>query len=189
MRRRTHQRRGGGREPVRPTTSRVLNALFSMLGPDGARGLRFLDLYAGLGSFGLEALRRGAARVVMVEQNRRRAEALETAIAGSERAAVVAQDAIRALASVEGPFDVVFADPPYADSPFEALATRLDERSLVAGGGVVMFEHFHKSQPPDRLQGLEIATRRRYGDSAVSVYRPVDEIGPATTGEEPDQSW
>ena len=160
-----------------------------MLGPDGANGRRFLDLYSGLGTFGLEALRRGASRVVMVEQDRRRAAALEAAIGQSTVANVVAQDAVRALSSLEGPFDVVFADPPYADRPFEALAVGLNDRDLVAPGGVVMLEHFHKSPPPDHLCGLELVTRRRYGDSAVSVYRPVEDDEPAITGEEPDQSW
>jgi len=172
--RRIRQHSRGTAADVRPTTSRVLSALFSMFGPDGVLGLSVLDLYAGTGGFGLEALRRGADQVVMVEQNHRRCEALKSAV--SERghtatAKVICGDALRSLAGLEGQFDVVFADPPYADNPFVELAQKLDEYSIVPVGGTVMLEHFHKTVLPDELQGLVIKTRRRYGETAVSVYQ------------------
>lgn len=160
---------------VRPTTSRVLSALFSMFGPEGVRGLTVLDLYAGTGGFGLEALRRGAAKVVMVEKDRRRSNSLKQAIAENsalQAGEVIAADAIASLSRLQEAFDVVFADPPYADNPFEKLAEKLAGNGLVADNGTVMLEHFHRTELPDVMAGLELVTRRRYGDAAVSIYRP-----------------
>ncbi len=147
-----------------------------MFGPEGVEGLSVLDLYAGTGSFGLEALRRGAARVVMVEKNRRRCEELKRSVQESgaaEKATVVNGDVLKAVTGLQDPFDVVFADPPYADNPFAALAAKLAEHGVVAKDGTVLLEHFSKTELPDELDGLRIETRRRYGDAAVSVYRPV----------------
>ena len=172
-RRHPQQSHGRGGE-VRPTTSRVLSALFSMFGPEGVAGLAVLDLYAGLGGFGLEALRRGAARLVMVEKIHGRCESLKAAVErqGAEaRAKVVCGDVLRSLPNLQGPFDVVFADPPYADDPFAALAEGLKSNGLLSAGGTVLLEHFHKTELPDALAGLGIVTRRRYGDAAISVYR------------------
>ncbi len=180
MTRQHRQQSRGKSEEVRPTTSRVLSALFSMFGPEGVQGLAVLDLYAGAGGFGLTALRRGAARLVMVEKNYRRCEDLKAAAAAiSGRGAefsvkVVRGDVLRVLPNLarsEEPFDVVFADPPYADNPFAALAERLESGGLLSAGGTVMLEHFHKTEVPDELPGLTLVTRRQYGDSAISVYR------------------
>jgi 16S rRNA (guanine966-N2)-methyltransferase len=148
--------------------------MFSMFGPEGVAGLAVLDLYAGLGGFGLEALRRGAARLVMVEKNHRRCEALKTAVEkmGPEvQAKIVCGDVLRTIQGLQGPFDVVFADPPYADNPFAALAEKLESGNLLSPGGTVLLEHFHKTELPDTLAGLSLVTRRQYGDAAVSVYR------------------
>lgn len=164
--------RGG---EVRPTTSRVLSALFSMFGPEGVAGLAVLDLYAGVGGFGLEALRRGASRLVMVERSRQRCEELKQALvavsAEKPVAEVVCGDVLKAIGSLQGPFDVMFADPPYADNPFAALADGLESNNLLSPGGTVLLEHFRKTVLPDVLGGLRLVTRRHYGDAAVSVYR------------------
>lgn len=188
MTRQNRQQSSGRPGAIRPTTSRVLSALFSMFGPEGVEGLSVLDLYAGTGSFGLEALRRGAVRTVMVEKNRRRCEELKAAVAragAEDRANVACGDALKVLSGLQDPFDVVFADPPYADNPFAALAVKLSENGLVSDGGTVLLEHFHKTELPDELEGLMIETRRRYGDAAISVYRPVrkdDSESDASTG-------
>jgi 16S rRNA (guanine966-N2)-methyltransferase len=175
-RQQTHIRGGG----IRPTTSRVLSALFSMFGPEGVEGLAMLDLYAGVGGFGLEALRRGAARLVMVEKSRNRCEQLKQEVVrlsaearGPEAAVaeVVCGDVLRSIPKLLGPFDVVFADPPYADNPFAALAEELESNRLLSPGGTVLLEHFRKTVLPDALGSLRLVTRRHYGDAAISVYR------------------
>jgi 16S rRNA (guanine966-N2)-methyltransferase len=159
---------------VRPTTSRVLSALFSMFGPEGVRGLRVLDIYAGTGGFGLEAVRRGAASVGLVERDARLCEALRLAAekAGSlDRTVIHRGDALKVLARMSGQFDVVFADPPYADNPFEAVAGLLVSRDLIASDATVIFEHSRRLELPESLAGLRSVTTRTYGDAAVSVYR------------------
>lgn len=177
------RRRTGG--PVRPTTSRVLSALFSMFGPEGVRGLTVLDLYAGTGGFGLEALRRGAARVDFVERDARLCEALRQAAekaGGRERASVHRGEVAKVLARVEGRFDVVFADPPYADNPFEAVTGLLVSRGLLASGATVFLERFHKLELPESLSGLALVTTRTYGDAAVSIYRHPEVVERAGEG-------
>lgn len=149
-----------------------------MFGPEGVQGLKVLDLYAGTGGFGLEALRRGAAKVVMVEKDRRRADALKAGVSDDtalQAGEVIAGDVVTSLTRLTGPFDVVFADPPYVDNPFAALAEALVINGLLAEDSTVMLEHSRRTELPDRLGSLEIVTRRRYGDAAVSVYRPVTE--------------
>ncbi len=164
-----------------------------MFGPEGVNGLHVLDLYAGTGGFGLAALRRGAARVVMVEKDHRRADRLKAEVAGDQALSageVIAGDAIGSMRRLDvpnGKFDVVFADPPYADDPFKLLAEQLAECELLADGGTVFLEHFHKTELPERLAGLVMTTRRRYGDTAISVYRSKTQAGP--NGGEPEKSW
>jgi 16S rRNA (guanine966-N2)-methyltransferase len=152
-----------------------------MFGPEGVRGLSVLDLYAGTGGFGVEALRRGAVRLVMVERDYGSCQDLKLALAklaAGDQAKVIRGDVLRSISALEGPFDVVFADPPYADNPFEALAEKLIENGLVTVGGTVILEHFQKTQLPDMLAGMRLVTRRRYGDAAVSVYRVTPDMVP-----------
>ena len=112
-----------GRGPFfRPTAQIVKGSIFDTLGEE-VRGSRFLDLFAGSGAIGIEALSRGASRVVFVEQDRRILRALRTNLERcripAEQAAVVGQDVfrfIRRLEAGDGRFDIIFADPPYAGS-------------------------------------------------------------------------
>ena len=186
MRRRIPKQSRGKSTDLRPTTSRVLSALFSMFGPEGVNGLKVLDLYAGTGSFGLRALERGAAQVVMVEFNRQRCDALRQAVQqhGYQNVKVVRGDALKALSGIDEQFDVVFADPPYADDPFEELMMGLEQNHLLSPDCTVMLEHFHKTELPERVGRLSQVTRRQYGDSAVSVYRCEAGTG-AGSGKEP----
>ena len=160
-----------------------------MFGPEGVAGLRVLDLYAGVGSFGLEAMRRGAARVEMVERNPKLCDGLRKAIenaGASNMAQVYCGDVQKMLARMTGSFDVVFADPPYDINPFDAVTAVILERKLLAENGTVFLEHFKKTSLPEALPGLEMTTRREYGDAAVSVYRSVQKRGQAR---EPGKSW
>ena len=159
---------------LRPTTGRVLGALFSMLGPGGAEGRVVADLYAGTGAFGIAALRRGAERALFVERDRQLCGRIEEALKKggfSERATVRQGDTIAVLGRVESKFDLVFADPPYRLNPFEPLLGRLSGRGLLERDAVVYLEHSSRTELPDTLPGVTLVSRRIYGDSAVSVYR------------------
>lgn len=167
-----------GRGDIRPTTSRVRAAVFSMLGPDGARGLRTLDLYAGTGAFGLEALSRGAASADFVELDERRCREIKKALEDlgfAGRGRVHRGDALKVAERLEGEFDLVFADPPYAMVPFSDLFERLHRRGLMAQNAIAFLEHSARTLLPDELPGARRTDTRKYGDAAVSVYRPASQ--------------
>ena len=159
---------------IRPTSGRVRLALFSMLGPGGAAGSRVLDLYAGTGAFGLEALSRGAEWAEFVERDDRACKAIRDSLASlgfEERARVHRGSAHVVVNRLEGRFDLVFADPPYADDPFAELFEALAVRGCFAAGATVIAEHGKRRVLPPELPGLRQVDRRSYGDTAVTIYR------------------
>jgi 16S rRNA (guanine966-N2)-methyltransferase len=151
---------------TRPTADRVREALFSMLGD--VTGASVLDLYAGSGALGIEALSRGAESAVFVERDPRAAAVIERNLGSlglEER--VVSDDAMRFLARPEGMFDLVFCDPPY-DSAFR-LAGPLAERlpALTAEGARIVTES-------DKRTPLELPfpllRERTYGDTRIAIH-------------------
>ncbi|HEY6463703.1 MAG TPA: 16S rRNA (guanine(966)-N(2))-methyltransferase RsmD [Polyangiaceae bacterium] len=165
---------------TRPTSDRVREALFGILGSMGALpGARVLDLYAGTGALALEALSRGASEAVLVESSREALAAARANVAalGVEGAARVlacdAREVPRRLAG-SAPFDVVFADPPWAlvdtgDAP--RVLAAVVAAGLVAARGLVVLEHAARSAVPV-LDGLDTTQTRRYGDTALTFYKP-----------------
>lgn len=161
--------RGDG---TRPTTDRVREALFSILGE--LRAARVLDLYAGTGALGIEALSRGAAHAVLVEQARPALTALRTNLTNLgllTRATVVATSVTRALPTLAtlGPFDLVLCDPPWAivDEALDALAA-LGAAGALAPEGRIVLEHAARS-PLREAPALVWQTERRYGDTALAI--------------------
>ncbi len=172
---------------VRPTPDRVKEALFSSL-QALVPGARVLDLFAGTGALGLEALSRGAASVTLVERARASLEALEANIAavGLPGATVVRGDVRTALSGElpGGPFDLVLIDPPYGLSD-AALTTILEALvdHLVAGATVVV-ERASRDAAPAWPRALLPGEPRRYGATTLhrAEHRPV---GSASAGREP----
>ena len=151
---------------MRPTTERVREAVFSILGDVG--GARVLDLFCGTGALGLEALSRGAASAVLVDSDtalvQRNVEELEL----GDRAEVVRSDALRWLdRAPESSFDLVLCDPPYGLVP--RLSDDLDQplRRALAAGGRVMVE---TSPRAPLALALPLARERAYGETLVRVY-------------------
>ncbi len=127
---------------LRPTRDSIRETVFNWLAP-GIEGARCLDLFAGTGALGLEALSRGAREVVFVEKSRRAVATLRdnVALLGADGAEVVQADALEFLKKPEhGRFDIVFLDPPFAAAMLDDLCRLLDEADLVAGGGLVYLE-------------------------------------------------
>ena len=172
---------------TRPTADRVREAVFDILGPipragspagdpaDG--GPRVLDLFAGTGALGIEAVSRGASFAVLVE---RAPPCAALCRANAERArlgkrvSVRESDVSRALIALERSgerFDWIFCDPPYATGDLDATLRRLGRGSLLAPGGVVIAEHSPRSRPADAHGALTLCDRRRWGDTEVSFYR------------------
>ncbi len=158
---------------LRPTSSLVRNAIFSALQARIDPGARVLDLYAGTGALGIEALSRGAGHCDFVERDTRTAKVIEQNLATlslSSQSRVLCAPALRALASLQGPYDLVMLDPPYASLETSEALRQLVALNLIAKGGVVVVEHAWRDGAPATPFGLTLDKTRRYGDTAVSYY-------------------
>jgi len=157
---------------VRPTSDRVREAIFSALG-ERVVGAQVLDLYCGTGALAIEALSRGAARAVLVDQDTRPALGNVQRLGLADRAELVRTGVDRWLGQVSGAdaagkFDLVFVDAPYrlADRVTETLDTHLP--GLLAEGGRAVIES--GARRPARIESLEPLRQRRYGAADVTIY-------------------
>ena len=162
---------------TRPTGGRVKQTLFDILAP-AVPGCRFLDAFAGGGGIGLEALSRGASRVVMVDQSGPAVEAIRENVRALASAGgdvqVFHQDARVALAALADSgvrFDVVYLDPPYDTDLYEPLLDQVGRTGLLEPGALVVAEHFHKRALPQRIGGLALTRSVRVGDHRLAFYR------------------
>ena len=159
---------------VRPTADRLKESLFDFLDVEW-EGNRVLDLFAGSGALGIEALSRGAARAVFVEADRRCIQVIlrnldSCGMAGRYR--IVRADVLRFLAGRKGQmeFDVILADPPYGKGLARACLLAVDRRGWLAASGKMVVEHSRREPLPERGGGLTLEECRSYGESVVSVY-------------------
>jgi 16S rRNA (guanine966-N2)-methyltransferase len=150
---------------TRPTSDFVREAAFNLIGP--VEGATVLDLYAGSGALGIEALSRGAGRCLFVDSSR---EACRTIGANLEKlglgATVLCQDAVRALGAERGPYDLILSDPPYELTVYDRLAPHLAR--LVAADGLVVLQTAATIEPA--LEGLHVRTSRRYGSARLTLF-------------------
>jgi 16S rRNA (guanine966-N2)-methyltransferase len=172
--RRLHAPKGSD---TRPTGARLKKSLFDVLAPS-LEGANVLDLYAGAGALGLEALSRGASHAVFVERARKAADTVRRNIdeLGLEgRAELMAMDVRLAVPNLGGrkPFDVVFADPPYATDELDRLLGALGTSELVADDGLVVVEHHHKRELRESYDELERFRVLKSGESCFTLYRRV----------------
>lgn len=154
---------------TRPTSDRVRESLFNLLGPLRP-GARVLDLYAGSGALGIEALSRGAAHATFVEAARRPRLVLTrnlTELGLTARSRVVAAGAESSAAFAGGPFDLVLCDPPYG-TPLEPAA-RAAAGALVESG-VLVLEHAAADPAPGPPESLALWKSRRYGGTVLTLY-------------------
>jgi 16S rRNA (guanine966-N2)-methyltransferase len=163
-------------DATRPFGDRVKQTLFAIVEP-GLRGARVLDLFAGSGAAGIEALSRGAASATFVERDRDAVRAIESNLARTrlaDRAVVVRAEAIGWLdrqARLE--WQLVIVDPPYADvSAMRQTLEILGRPGVVARGGRVVAKHFWREPPPEQIGLLASDRRRRFGQTALTFYRP-----------------
>ncbi len=159
---------------VRPTSDRLRETIFDVLGPELA-GKVFVDAYAGSGAVGIEALSRGAARAVFLERDRRAALLIRENLRrlGLEsRAQVMQRNAAEALASVRG--DIVFLDPPYSETAEYEKALR---RLAGAPPALAIAEHDRRLTLAETYGALRRVRVLRQGDSALSFYRPATAPG------------
>jgi 16S rRNA (guanine(966)-N(2))-methyltransferase RsmD len=159
---------------IRPTADQVKEALFNILA-DRIVGARFLDLFAGTGNIGLEALSRGATGATFVESDPHARRLLEANVrrCGFERVADVRPVPVsRFLQRARGPaYDIVFLDPPYQTQHAQQVLPSLGGNGIVHSHGMVVVEHFHKTRLGDPIGHLTLVKTYRYGDTCLSVYQ------------------
>jgi 16S rRNA (guanine(966)-N(2))-methyltransferase RsmD len=159
-------------EKVRPTSDKVKQALFNILG-DRVPGSVFLDLFAGAGGVGIEALSRGADRVVFVDGDRGSLDVVKHNIehAGFAHCAeTVLAKAETFLKKRSGPYDIVFLDPPYTMEMLPLLQ-QVAGSGLLKNDAVVIAEHFRKQLSPGMAGALALEREARYGDTVLAFYK------------------
>jgi 16S rRNA (guanine966-N2)-methyltransferase len=177
-------------QALRPTSDRLRETLFNVLGA-AVKGARFLDIFAGTGAVGIEALSRGAAEVVFIEYHgpaaaliRRNLEALGV----RSGAVVLAMDGVRGLETLVAqhksstpPFQFAFLDPPYAQAEDYRRTLRfLASAPILAAASVVVAEHSRRAELPDQVGGLKRTRILKQGDAVLTFYRFEDVLqGPA----------
>jgi 16S rRNA (guanine966-N2)-methyltransferase len=160
---------------VRPTPSKVKEALFSILGAR-VNGARVLDLFAGSGALGFESLSRGAAQVTFVERHRPTADALRRVARDfgvEDRVTIIAAPAERAAARLDGRYDLVFADPPYAQPYPGAAFAALRACGAIDAATTLVYEHASRAATPDD-PAMRVERAERYGEVALAFLRPAD---------------
>ena len=169
-------------EGTRPLADRVKQTLFAILEPD-VDGARVLDLFAGSGAGGIEALSRGAASATFVEKDQGAASVIEanlraTGLAGPA-ATVIRWDVMRRLGepNTDESFDLVLVDPPYAETEVLGRVLALLGRpdAPLAPSARVVAKHFWRDRPPDRIGLLASERDRRFGETALTFYRREEE--------------
>jgi len=163
---------------TRPTSDRVREALFNIIS-SRVPGATFLDLFAGSGAVGLEAISRGADRAVFVEQARRALEQIEDNVERCgvvDRTRIVGKDALAALKTLQAGgerFDVVYVDPPYDAGLYRPILKYLGASGLVDEDGIVVVELRSRDRLPDDIGELRHYRDERYGDTTLAFYASV----------------
>lgn len=163
---------------VRPTSDRLRETLFNILAPR-INGSRFLDICAGSGAVGIEALSRGAVAVTFIDRSRVACNAIEAnlnALGIKSNTTTVNRDASPALKRLEqesARFDVVFFDPPYASEIYDQVMKQLGSGNLPSAGAIVVVEHRAKTPPEPEYGKLRFFREVKQGESALAFYETV----------------
>lgn len=159
---------------TRPTSDRIKEALFNLL-PD-VEGLRFLDLFAGTGSVGMEALSREASQTVFVENDRLCIDAIQRhlerfGLSGYRCLTVTSERGIQKLSQENECFDVIFMDPPYDAGHVGKTLLQIVAAGILAESGIVAVQHSIREPDDAAARSLMRINHRRYGDSALSFWK------------------
>ena len=167
-----------GSTDIRPTLDRVKESFFNQVGP-GLENLTFLDLFAGSGSMGIEALSRGAETVVFVEPNLEAQRIIMQNLekcrmtGGSPRWVLLKSSALAGLKTLKErnlSFDLVYVDPPFADDLYEITLLGLSPSEILCQDATIVAEHFHKTVLKTNYDKLDFHKDRRLGDTCISFF-------------------
>jgi len=159
---------------IRPTTSVVRQAIFSFLDNSTAGWHRVLDLYAGTGALGIEALSRRAEWVDFVDYRKSCCDIIRSnlrKVGRLDQAHVYCCSVSKALGFLENSYDIIFVDPPYSDPSVDSLLVNLAESKVVGEDCIVLLCHANRFPLSSDYDGLHLVRQRRYGDTFVSVYQ------------------
>ena len=158
---------------IRPTSDKVKESIFNLL-MNGMWQSVCVDLFAGTGNLGLEALSRGAKCCYFCDNSRESIKLIKTNIqkcGAEEKSRVVIGDYMKCLGRLKEPVDIFFLDPPYRDGLYEKCLGQIDEMDLLSEDGIIMAEHDKYVELPDRIGNLEKFKQKNYGKIFVSLYR------------------
>jgi 16S rRNA (guanine966-N2)-methyltransferase len=161
---------------IRPTTDRVREAIFNILGQD-LSGLKILDLFAGTGCLGLEALSRGALSALFIDNSRQAIKLIKKnlALCGYQTSGTVLRSDLRKGIPrkhplIEGPSDLVFLDPPYWNKLIPSLLDEISKKGVISFGSRVVAESSKSENPQVSVENLQMVDTRSYGDTRISIY-------------------
>lgn len=162
---------------IRPTSDKVRESLFNIITPAIIEGARFMDLFAGCGAIGIEALSRGAEWVTFIESNPGHAKVIRENIelCGFQQSSeVFCADVLPALDRLllyKPPYNIVFADPPYNYPKLKILLRKISINVNISNYGFLIVEHSSKVPMPERIDDIDLYGNYIYGDTALTVYR------------------
>lgn len=165
---------------TRPTTDKVKESIFNMIGPYFSEGVG-LDLYAGSGSLGIEGLSRGLDKVIFVDYDKKAIQVIKENLQKTklfDRGEVYRNDANRALKALvkrDIQFDVIFLDPPYEKQRILSEISYIDENNLLCDSGTIVAEHDSKVQLKEIIGTMKLVKREMYGDTTISIYKKIKE--------------
>ncbi len=160
------------RQTVRPTPAVVRKAIFDILKNIEAK--TFVDLYAGKGFVGTEALKRDAQEVIFVEKDPVLCIFIKNFLQKkklSKRAKVYNMDAVSFLQDTSKKYDIIFADPPYESGELERIFRIFEKKEILKEDGILILQHSKKESLKEKLKDLKIDKCYRYGDTLLTVYR------------------
>jgi len=170
------QKTAAKQDTLRPTSSKVRESVFNIIG-SLIVDAKFIDLYAGTGAVGIEALSRGASAVFFVEADRKRTEQIEKMLKDCgyfSKADIIKGEASAFIAKAvkEGlKFDFVFLDPPYHSGELECILPMLSDGDLLNDKGIIIAEHLSKKKLPDEIGNFVQKKAYKYGDTMLTLYR------------------
>jgi 16S rRNA (guanine966-N2)-methyltransferase len=166
---------------ARPTSSRIKEALFNILAP--VKGKIFLDVFAGSGSIGIEALSHGAAFVAFIESDAIHCNYINKNLVRcgfADNHTILCTELKRAIPMLQKkgmPFDILFADPPYEAGLVHETLNHLADGKLMSADGIMIFQHSLREEPDwEQVSGLTLLDQRKYGDTLLTFLTPIREI-------------
>ncbi|MBC62740.1 MAG: hypothetical protein CL746_00180 [Chloroflexi bacterium] len=162
--------------PFRPTTSKVISAIFSMLGPNGPKDMIVLDAYAGEGSVGVEAAKRGAKKSIFIEQNNKRCNEIRKKVEKlnlTMNSQIIRGTTLKSIKKIPEKVNMIFADPPYKLNEFEDFFYEININKILGENATIFIEHSKKNILPENFENSHFALHKLklYGDTAISIYK------------------